>query len=136
MSVRRGEVIKRNGEQVGHVMKVRIVKNKIAVPFKEATINLVYGEGIDRADELFQISVKAGFIRQGGAWYTYIDQDTGEIMEYNDVEIRTQGKDKMIDLIREIPELFIDLENKIRGVKVEADDMPEDEIAVIENEKE
>lgn len=136
MSVRRGEVIKRNGEQVGHVMKVRIVKNKIAVPFKEATINLVYGEGIDRADELFQISVKAGFIRQAGAWYTYVDLDTGEIMKYNDVEIRTQGKDKMIDLIREIPELFIDLENKIRGVKVEADDMPEDEIAVIENEKE
>ena len=110
-------------------MRIKIVKNKIAAPFKEATINLVYGEGIDRADELFQIAIKAGIIKRGGAWYTYIDDETGEVVEFDGQEMRTQGKDSMIEYIREVPEFFIELESKVRGVKVEADEMDEDEVA-------
>ena len=127
MSVRRGDTIKQDGEQVGHVMRIRVIKNKIASPFKEATINLIYGQGIDRSDELFQIALKAKLIKQGGAWYSYVNED-GEIKEFNGVPMKSQGKDGMIDFIRTIPEFYVELESIIRGVKVEADDIPEEEV--------
>lgn len=135
MSVRRGDLIKEAGEQIGHSMKIRLVKNKISVPYKEANINLVYGKGIDRADELFQVAKKSGLIKQAGAWYTYIDEETGEIIAYNGAEMRTQGKETMIEHIRNIPQFFGDLENKIRGIQIEADDMDEKEIAAIRDNK-
>lgn len=131
MSVRRGDILKENGEQIGHQMRVRIIKNKIAVPYKEANINLIYGQGIDRVDELFQIALKAGLIKQGGAWFTIIDDETGEIKQYDGKEARTQGRDKMINLIRETPSLFAELETKIRGVKVLADDIDAEEVETL-----
>lgn len=128
LSVRRGESIKIGSDLAGHQMKIRVIKNKIASPFKEATINLMYGQGVDRADELFQVALKLGYIHQGGAWFSYVDQETGEIKHFGDQEIKTQGRDKMIELIRDIPLLYGELEDKIRGIeRVDADDMPEEE---------
>lgn len=130
MNVNRGETIKAGGEIAGHSMKIRIVKNKIFAPFREAAVNLIYGQGIDRADELFQVALKMGYINQGGAWFTYLDDDTGEIRNFNGTEIRTQGRDKMIELIRSIPMYYGELEDKIRGIeRVEADTMSEEEQA-------
>ena len=130
MSVRRGESLKgEDGELAGHTMKYRIVKNKIFTPFKEAAVNLVYGVGIDKVDEVFQMALKAGYIQQGGAWFTYLDEETGEIREIDGVQIRSQGRAKMIEMIHEIPMLYGELEDKIRGVnEIDMDDMSEEEI--------
>ena len=88
-------------------------------------MNLIYGEGIDRADELLQIGTKSGVIKRGGAWYTCVNEETGEILSFDGEEMRTQGKDKMLENIRSIPAFFEYLENRIRGVKVELDDIDE-----------
>lgn len=127
MTVRAGEKIKDGTEIVGHQMKLKVVKNKIAVPFKEATINLIYGEGVDRADELFQIALKAGFLKQGGAWFSFINED-GEIREFDGEPMKFQGRDKAIEAIRRIPTFFGELEDLVRGVEVEADEMSPEEI--------
>lgn len=96
-------------------------------------MNLIYGQGIDRADELLQIGIKSGIIRRGGAWYTCVDQETGEILSFDGEQMRTQGKDKMLENIRSFPSFFEYLENTIRGVKVELDDIDE---ALLEDYKE
>lgn len=127
LSVRRGESIKNGNELVGHQMKIRVVKNKIAAPFKEAAVNLIYGEGIDKADELFQVALKSGLIKQGGAWFSYVTSD-GELVNIDGQDIKAQGRDRMIELIRSIPLLYGELEDKIRGVDVEADEMSPEEI--------
>lgn len=129
MSVRRGESLKQGSDIVGHSMKFKIIKNKIAAPYKEAAVNLIYGEGIDKADELFQVALKAGLIKQGGAWFSYIDEETGEIREIDDVQIRSQGRDRMLEMIRTIPQLYGELEDLLRGVDVEADEISDEEKA-------
>lgn len=131
--IKRAESIKDSSGIVGHQIKIRTVKNKIGTPFKEAYVNLVYGQGIDRADELLQIGIKSGIIRRGGAWYTCVDEETGEILSFDGEQMRTQGKDKMLENVRSIPSFFEYLENKIRGVKVELDDIDE---ALLEDYKE
>lgn len=126
LEVKRGEPIKEGTENVGHKIRVRVVKNKVGVPFKEATISLVYGKGIDKSDELLQIALKQGLIVQGGAWYSYVDPDTGEIISFNDVQMRSQGKVNMLEFIRTIPEFFNELEAKVRGTVIELDNIDEE----------
>lgn len=127
LTVRAGEKIKDGTDIVGHQMKIKVVKNKIAVPFKEATVNLIYGEGVDKADELFQISLKAGLIKQGGAWFSYLNDD-GEVRKFDGELIRYQGREKVIEAIRKYPLFYGELEDLIRGVEVEADSMTPEEI--------
>jgi len=127
MTVRAGEKIKDGTDIIGHQMKIRIVKNKIAVPFKEATVNLIYGEGVDKADEMFQIALKAGFIKQGGAWFSYVNDD-GEVREFAGEPMKFQGREKAIEAVRRIPTFYGELEDLIRGVEVEADAMTPEEI--------
>lgn len=127
MTVRAGEKIKDGTDIIGHQMKIRIVKNKIAVPFKEATVNLIYGEGVDKADEMFQIALKAGFIKQGGAWFSYVNDD-GEVREFAGEPMKFQGREKGIEAVRRIPTFYGELEDLIRGVQVEADSMTPEEI--------
>ena len=122
------------GNNYLHVMRIRVVKNKIGTPYKEATISLMYGHGIDKVDEIFQIALKADIIHQGGAWFTLIDKETGEILRFGDDEFRAQGRDNMISLIRKHPEAYRYLEDKLRGVVVEADDMEEEEVSQAELE--
>ena len=134
MSVRAGDRIKIGNEIVGHNLKFKIVKNKIAVPFKEATVPLIYGVGIDRVDEVFQVALKVGLIKQGGAWFSYVDEN-GELRVIDGIEIKSQGRDKMLELIRSLPELFEELESSIRGLAVEPDEMPEEEIEALKAAK-
>lgn len=127
LEIKRGESIKQGSELVGHQMKLRTIKNKIASPFREAAVNLIYGQGIDKADELFQVALKSGLIEQAGAWFTYLNKETGEIRVIDGVEIRSQGRAKMLEMIRTIPELYGELEDFLRGVEVEADEVEGDE---------
>lgn len=114
------------------MLKYKIVKNKISAPYKEATVPLIYGQGIDKSDELFQLALKGKIIKQGGAWYSCVNED-GEVLIVGGEEIKTQGKDKMIELIRNNITLFGYLEDSVRGIEVEADEMSQEEIEEIKN---
>ena len=136
LEIRQGERLKRGDEVVGHELLYRNIKNKLGMPYRTCKVELIYGQGIDRANELFQIALKSGDIRQGGAWFTYLSDD-GEIVSYNGQEMRFQGREKCIDAIRNIPMFFGDLESRIRGVDVDADVLSEEEIlAIKQSEKE
>lgn len=131
LSVRAGERIKdKSGQVIGHLLKIKNIKNKIDMPYREAEVNLLYGVGVDRVFEVFQVALKADIIKQTGAWFTYTTED-GEIVEYDGLQMRFQGKDKMLDALRDIPDFFHELDNIIRGVEVEADMMTEDEIQLV-----
>ena len=101
IDVRRVETLKSNGEMVGNRTRAKIVKNKVAPPFKEAEFDIIYGEGISKVGEIIDIGVKLELIEKGGAWYTYGD-------------LRFQGKDALKDYLKEHPETADEIEEKIR----------------------
>lgn len=74
LEVRRAEVLKKGPEMIGNKTKVKIVKNKVAPPFKEVLIDIMYGKGIDFHGELIDLAVELEIIQKGGAWFTYEDQ--------------------------------------------------------------
>ena len=121
LHVRAGEKIKAKDEVIGHQMKVRVVKNKFAIPFKEAEFPLMYGVGVDRIHEVAQLSVIAELVRSTGAWIRYEDEE-GEVIKIDGVEMKFNGRAKFIDALREVPELLHRLESKLRGVDIEAPD--------------
>ena len=128
LSVRAGERIKEGDQVIGHKIKIKNIKNKIDMPYKEAELTLIYGHGIDRVAEVFQVALKAGIIKQGGAWFSYVDEETGEIAEFGGEQMKFQGREKCIDALRRHPMFYGELEDLIRGVEVEADSMTEEEI--------
>lgn len=134
LHVRAGEKIKNGDDVIGHFMNVRVVKNKFAVPFKKAVFPLVYGVGVDRVDEVAQMSKLAGLVRQAGAWIRYEDE-SGELIKIDDVEMKFNGHNKFVEGLRENPKLLAALENTLRGVEVEAEDAEvEDEDTIPENQ--
>lgn len=116
INVRAGEQLKKNNEIYGHVVKAKITKNKTALPFKEAFFNLFYGQGVDKVGEIGDLAVTAGFIKQAGAWFSYIDKATNEPKVEDGVTYKWQGKEKLIEFLRETPEFVFDLEDELRGV--------------------
>lgn len=121
LNVRAGEKIKIKDEVIGHWMRVRVVKNKFAVPFKEATFPLIYGVGIDKVDEVAQLSKLAGIMHQAGAWLKYITPD-GEVVMRDGEEMKFNGHNKFVEYLRENPAFLAELEGHLRGVEVEAPD--------------
>ena len=119
LHVRMGDQLKNKDEVFGHIVKVKVTKNKVGVPFKEAAFPLIYGHGVDRADEISQLTVLGGIIRQAGAWFRYED-DEGNIIVRDGVEMKWQGRAAFADYIRENPFFMMELEDKLRGVDVEA----------------
>lgn len=101
LEVRRGEVLKQNGEMLGSRTRVKVVKNKIAPPFKEAEFDIMYGEGISRVGELVDLAVKADVIQKAGAWFSYGEQRLG------------QGRDNVKILFQQNPELAAEIEKKL-----------------------
>jgi recombination protein RecA len=101
IDVRRIESLKNGTEVVGNRTKAKIVKNKVAPPFKEAEFDIMYGEGISKVGEIIDLGVKLGLIEKGGAWFTL-------------GETRIQGRDGVKDYLRSNPEAADDLEAKIR----------------------
>ncbi len=102
MDVRRAEAIKVGENVVGSFTKVKIVKNKVAPPFKAATIEIMYGTGISKEGEIVDIAVEDGLIEKSGSWYSYNGEKIG------------QGRETVKALLKENKKLATELENKIR----------------------
>lgn len=101
IDVRRIETLKVNGEMVGNRTKAKIVKNKVAPPFKEAEFDIIYGEGISKIGEIVDMGINLELIDKAGAWFTVND-------------VRVQGKEAVKEYLKENPEYCDELEAKIR----------------------
>ena len=101
LDVRRTETLKLNGVMVGNRTKVKVVKNKVAPPFREAEFDIMYGEGISRLGEIVDIGVKLDIIDKAGAWFTCCGQ-------------RLQGKDAVKDYLANNPDKYEEVEKQIR----------------------
>lgn len=119
LNVRRAENITEKDDTIGHWVKVKVVKNKIGTPFKEALFPLYYRVGVDRSYEIVELACLAGIIYQGGAWFSYRDA-LGDVIKRDDTEYKWQGKAKLTDFVKENPEFLMELEDRLRGVEIEA----------------
>ena len=102
LDIRRTGAIKQGDEVVGNDTKVKVVKNKVAPPFKIATFEILYGEGISREGELIELGVEHKLIDKAGAWYSYNGDRIG------------QGKEKVRQFLRDNPDIAADVEQKLR----------------------
>lgn len=102
MDVRRAEAIKQGENVIGSYTKVKIVKNKVAPPFKAATIEIMYGTGVSKLGEIVDIAVEDGFLEKSGSWYSYNGEKIG------------QGRETVKEVLKENTKLATELENKIR----------------------
>ena len=102
LDIRRIGSIKKGDDVIGNETKVKVVKNKVAPPFKTAEFDILYGEGISREGEIIDLGVTAKVVDKSGAWYAYMGEKIG------------QGKDNSREFLRENPELAREIENKIR----------------------
>jgi recombination protein RecA len=129
LDVRKGDVLQSGSEKIGNRTKVKVTKNKVAPPFREAEFDIIYGEGISRVGEIIDLGVNLGLIEKGGSWFTIKEQ-------------RLQGKDNVKAFLKANPEIAAELEAEImknsfklmspqskiaavaagRAVNVEADD--------------
>jgi recombination protein RecA len=103
LDIRRVGAIKKGDEVIGSETRVKVVKNKVAPPFKQAEFDILYGEGISREGEVVELGVLHKLIEKAGAWYSYKGAKIG------------QGKDNAREYLKEHPEMAIEIENKIRA---------------------
>ena len=126
LDIRRIGSIKKGEEVIGNETRVKVVKNKMAPPFKQAEFEILYGEGISREGELIELGVNQGLIGKAGAWYSYQGDKIG------------QGKDNAKNYLKEHPEMAKTIEQAIRAAALTApiissataedDDLPADEV--------
>ncbi|MEY4677989.1 MAG: recombination protein RecA, partial [Actinomycetota bacterium] len=109
MDVRRIETLKDGQEAVGNRTRVKIVKNKVAPPFKQAEFDIIYGVGISREGSLIDLGVEAGIVKKSGAWFTYEGDQLG------------QGKENARAFLIDNPDLANEIEKKIRASYVPAE---------------
>ena len=102
LDVRRIETLKDGGEPVGNRTRVKVVKNKVAPPFKQAEFDILYGVGVSREGSLIDMGVDQGIVRKSGAWYTYEGDQLG------------QGKENARRFLRENPDVANEIEKKIK----------------------
>lgn len=102
LDVRRIETLKDGSEMVGNRTRVKVVKNKVAPPFKQAEFDILYGQGISREGSLIDMGVEAGIIRKAGAWFTYESDQLG------------QGKENARNFLKNNPDVAAEIEMKIR----------------------
>jgi recombination protein RecA len=105
LDIRRIGSIKKGEEVIGSETKVKVVKNKVAPPFKQATFDILYGEGISREGEVVDLGSELNIIDKSGAWYSYNGDRIG------------QGKDNAREYLRSNPATALEIENKIRAAK-------------------
>ncbi|MDO5632467.1 MAG: recombinase RecA [Paracoccus sp. (in: a-proteobacteria)] len=117
LDIRRTGSIKDRDEVIGNTTRVKVVKNKVAPPFRQVEFDIMYGEGISKVGELIDLGVKAGVVEKSGAWYSYGDERIG------------QGRENAKQFLRDRPEVAYAIEDKIRashgldfGVNPEEDD--------------
>jgi recombination protein RecA len=102
LDIRRIGSIKKGDEVIGSETKVKVVKNKVAPPFKTAEFDILYGEGISREGEIIDMGVIAKVVEKSGSWYAYKGEKIG------------QGKDNAREFLRENPDIAHEIENKVR----------------------
>ncbi len=118
LDIRRTGAIKKGDEVVGNDTKVKIVKNKVAPPFKLATFEILYGEGISYLGEIIDLGVQHGFIKKAGAWYSYQDERIG------------QGKENVRQYLKEHPKMVEEVDKALRekllGTTADIEQQPQD----------
>ncbi|KJK24473.1 recombinase RecA [Cupriavidus sp. 2MCAB6] len=102
LDIRRIGSIKKGDEVIGNETKVKVVKNKVSPPFREAFFDILYGQGISRQGEIIDLGVDAKIVEKSGAWYSYKGEKIG------------QGKDNAREYLRENPDIADEIENKVR----------------------
>lgn len=102
IDVRKGEPLKNGSEIIGSRVKCKVVKNKVAPPFKTAEFDMVFGEGISKIGEIIDCAVEFNIIKKSGSWFSYDDMKIG------------QGKDKVKDFLKENPQICEEIEKKVR----------------------
>ena len=103
LDIRRIGAIKDRDEVVGNATRVKVVKNKVAPPFKQVEFDIMYGEGISKTGELLDLGVKAGVVEKSGAWFSYGDERMG------------QGRENSKQFLRDNPQVALEIEDKIRA---------------------
>ncbi|OOZ35879.1 recombinase RecA [Solemya velesiana gill symbiont] len=115
MDIRRIGSIKKGDEVVGNETRVKVVKNKVAPPFKQATFEILYGEGVSREGEIIELGVKEEIVKKSGAWYSYNGDRIG------------QGKENVRNFLKENPDIAQEIEARVRDAVFPK---PEDEAEV------
>jgi len=118
LDIRRIGAIKKGDEVIGNQTRVKVVKNKVSPPFKQAEFEILYGEGISREGEIIELGVANGIIEKAGSWYSYGEDRIG------------QGKENVREYLKEHPDTAAEIEGRIRELllpakKTPADDQPE-----------
>ncbi len=113
LDVRRIEIIKKGDSPIGSRVRVKVVKNKVAPPFKEAEVDIMYGTGISKTGNILDVAADMGIVKKAGSWYSYNDEKLG------------QGREKSKDFLDSNPNLLKEIENKVRDtLKDDSDDIP------------
>jgi recombination protein RecA len=116
LDIRRTGAIKKGDEIVGNETRVKVVKNKMAPPFKQAEFEILYGEGISREGELIDLGVKHDIIDKSGAWYSYNGNRIG------------QGKDNVRSFLKDNPDIANDIDQQLRAKLLEKAPVVRDEL--------
>lgn len=121
LDIRRSEQIKLGTDIIGNKTAVKVVKNKMAPPFKNCTVDIMYGEGVSREGEIVDLAAEVGILEKGGAWYSYNGEKLG------------QGKENVKELLKKNAKLKTEIENKVRdyydinGKRIEEEIVQKDE---------
>ncbi len=110
IDIRRIGAIKKGDEIIGNSTRVKVIKNKVAPPFKQAEFEILYGEGISREGELIDLGVEIGLVKKAGSWYSYKDAKIG------------QGKDNVRGYLKEHPEIAEEIDKAVRAHFLSPDD--------------
>ena len=121
LDIRRIGAIKKGDEVIGNETRVKVVKNKMAPPFKQAEFEILYGEGSSREGELIDLGVKNSMVDKAGAWYSYNGDRIG------------QGKDNVRNYLKEHPEKAAELETKLRALLLTSNKKPEEQPEELSN---
>lgn len=126
LDVRRIEVLKQGGEMVGNRTRIKVVKNKVAPPFREAEFDIMFGKGISKEGDVLDLAASVGIVQKSGAWFAYGGDKIG------------QGRENAKAYLREHPEIMDEIEHKVRVayglIKEEAPEGTEETAAVPETE--
>ena len=104
LDIRRGEQIKSGDSVIGNKTNIKVVKNKVAPPFKTATVDIMYGEGVSRTGELVDLAVENNIINKSGAWFSYNNEKIG------------QGRENVKQYLKDNPALLEEIDTKVREV--------------------
>ena len=118
LDVRRGEQIKMGGDVLGNKTVIKVVKNKVAPPFRTAEVEIVYGEGVSKTGEIIDLAVSNNIIDKSGAWFSYNGEKIG------------QGKENVKLVLKNNPSLYKEIEEKVRKKLFEQDDEKKDKIEI------